>query len=144
MSAGQQEKIADLRYRVALCTMQDVVRSGDTMELTRAPVARVWAKVDQQNNLPSYVSPAGYTIREPASNPSHHITVRKRVNMDFTTAAWVYEERLKAPPRWYKVLGVQDDGTDWVVMTCRLVERSEMVLPPASAALTAQPSDVVL
>ena len=123
-------KISDLKNRIALCTMHDVVDKDGTLLLRREVKARCWAFVDVQWNLPSFISPQGYAIFENPERPTHQITLRAAVGLDITSTAWVYEERLKGAPRWYKVLGFVDDGP-WLTLTCHLVERGHTATPPA-------------
>jgi hypothetical protein len=122
-------KLSYLKHRVALCTMQDIVRSGDTMELRREAVQWAWAGIMNQQNLPNFMSRQGYTIKEPVDRPSHIITVRCHLELSYTSAAWVYEERLKSSPRWYKVLGTTEYD-NWIDLVCHLVEKSDKVMPP--------------
>ncbi|KRR21355.1 hypothetical protein CQ14_06815 [Bradyrhizobium lablabi] len=124
-------KISDLRNRISLCTMQDVVEEGGVMTLARIEIATVWAAIYAQPHLPSFISPYGYAIKENADRRTHLITVRYKVDLDLTSAAWVYEVRRKSPPRWYKVLGFYDNE-NWIVMHCHLVQRSERATPPQS------------
>ncbi|MGY2987708.1 hypothetical protein [Bradyrhizobium sp. USDA 4508] len=124
-------KISDLRNRVSLCTMRDVVEEGGVMTLARKEVATVWAAIYAQPHLPSFISQYGYAIKENADRGTHLITVRYKIDLDLTATAWVYEVRRKSPPRWYKMLGFYDNE-NWVVMHCHLVQRSEQVTPPQS------------
>jgi hypothetical protein len=57
--------------------------------------------------------------------------------------AWIYEERLKTSPRWYKYLGF-DDADEWILLSTHLIERSPDVLPPINNILQPQPSNVRL
>lgn len=122
-------KISDLRFRVALCTMSDVVESGGLMTLSRTAIARVWAAIYAQPHIPSFMSPIGYAIKEKADRYTHRITLRYKIDLDFSSAAWVYEERLKSPPRWYKVLGFYDNE-NWINLHTHLVERSNNATEP--------------
>ncbi|MGY3615669.1 phage head completion protein [Bradyrhizobium sp. USDA 10063] len=134
-------KISDLRNRVSLCTMHDVVEQGGVMTLSRTSIASVWAAIYAQPHLQSFISPYGYAIQEKAERPTHLITVRYKVDLDFTSAAWVYEERRKSPPRWYKVLGFYDNE-NWIVIHAHLVQRSEQASPPQSNRLAADASQI--
>lgn len=142
MARYKQPKLSDLRNRVALCSMKDVVEKDGYMTLARDAVARVWGRVDSQTTLPSFIGPAGYAVIESEARPTHIITIRGRTGVDITSAAWVYEEFLKSPPRWYKVLGFfEDEG--WLGLQCHLVEKSDMATPPRGE-LSPQPSRVRL
>lgn len=126
-------KIKDLKHRVAICTMKDVVVSNDTMELRREAVVWTRAKIEQQTHLPSFLSPDGFAIKEYATRATHRIRVRVGLEIDYTSAAWIYEEFFKSPPRWYKVLGFVDDSIRFVMLECHLVESSEKAKPTESA-----------
>lgn len=122
-------KTSDLKHRVAICTMKDVVVSSDRMELRREAVVWTRAKIEHQQHLPSFMSSEGFAIKEFATRATHRIRVRAGLQIDYTSAAWVYEEFLKSPPRWYKVLGFVDDSVKMVMLECHLVESSENAKP---------------
>lgn len=115
-------KISELKHRVAICTMKDVVVSADRMELRREAVVWTRARIDHQQHLPSFMSSEGYAIKEFATRATHRIRVRADLGIDYTAAAWVYEEFLQSLPRWYKVLGFVDDSVKMVLLECHLVE----------------------
>ena len=79
---------------------------------------------------------------EEADRVTHIITIRGATEVDITSAAWVYEEFRKSPPRWYKVVGFSDVDR-WIRMTCRLVERSDDA-QPSENELAAVRQEVVL
>jgi len=135
-----EPRISEFSHRVSLCTMHDVVENPSTMTLTRAPVAEMWAKIYALPHLPSFQSPYGYAIKENANRVTHWITLRYKVDLDFTSAAWVYEVRRKSPPRWYKVLGFYDNEP-WVVLHTHLVEKSVNITPPHNQ-LTADQAEI--
>lgn len=122
-------KLSDLAHRVALCTMHDVVRSGDTMELSREPVLWMWADVKAQFNMDSFMSRQGYAIKELTDRVTHRIWIRSQANLDITSAAWVYEAFRKSTPRWYKVVGVSETAR-WLALACHLVEKSDLAPAP--------------
>ena len=43
-------KISELKHRVAICTMKDVVLSADRMVLRREAVVWTWAKIEHQQH----------------------------------------------------------------------------------------------
>jgi hypothetical protein len=124
-------KIHEFRYRVQVCSQLDVTEEGGKMALARVPAAKLWAKVYALPHLPSFLTPSGFYAKETADRVTHWITLRYKVDIDFTSAAWIYEERLKSPPRWYKVLGFYDN-LPWVVLHCHLVEKSVKASQPKS------------
>jgi len=114
-----------LKHRVAICKMSDVVMSSDRMELRREAVVWTWAKIEHQQHLPSFMSEMGFAIKELATRATHRIRVRAGLGIDYSSAAWIYEEFLQSPSRWYKVLGFVDDTRMTVMLECHLVESSE-------------------
>ena len=135
-------KIGELSHRVALCTMQDVVRSGDTMELARVPVVWLWASVKAQFNMDSFISRQGFAIKELSDRVTHRIWIRSQVGLDITSAAWVYETFFKSAPRWYKVVGVSETDR-WLALATHLVEKSDLA-SPTRGSLGPQPSAIPL
>jgi hypothetical protein len=109
--------------------MLDVVEKDSVISLSRAPVAEMWAKIYALPHLPSFISPMGFAIKETANRVTHWITLRYKADLDFTSAAWVYERRLKSPPRWYKVVGYYDNEP-WIVLHAHLTEKSVEANPP--------------
>ena len=135
-------RITDLNSRVSLCTAYDVVENESTITLRRAPVATCWAKIYALPHLPSFIGGQfGYAVKETAERITHWITLRAGIGLDFTSSAWVYEERRKSPPRWYKMLGFYDNG-NWVVLHCHLVERSINAVPPKGSPLEADQVEI--
>jgi head-tail adaptor len=135
-----EPRLSDLNCRIAICTMHDVVSDKGVMTLTREPVATVWAKVYALPHLPSFISSDGYAIMERQDRVTHWITLRYKTDLDFTSAAWLYETRRKSPPRWYKVLGFYD-GDLWIVLHCHLVEKSVNATEPRNP-LSAQLTEI--
>jgi head-tail adaptor len=135
--------IADLRHRIVLCTMHDVMAHGGTMELTRTAAAKCWAGIRPFRSRAVFMSPVGFAIMDPGLHQDHVVTIRKQVDVDVTSAAWIYEERRKSPPRWYKVLGWAERG-NWGELSCHLHEKSDSAQPPVSDLLQPVASKVVL
>lgn len=125
-------KLREMRHRVAICTMKDVVVSADRMELRREAVVWTWAKIEHQQHLPSFLSEMGYAIKELATRATHRIRVRCDLGIDYSSAAWIYEEFFQSPSRWYKVLGFVDESRRIVMLECHLVESSELAKPTNS------------
>lgn len=135
-------KIGALCHRVALCSMKDVVAKNDAMELVREAVTFTWANIVHQWNQPSFIGQAGYAVKELADRPTHLITVRYGLQLEYSSAAWVYEERLKSPPRWYKIVGFSEQER-FVMLHCHLVEKSDSATKPVGD-LSPRPQDVSL
>lgn len=127
---GPFVSIKNYDHKVALCSMNDVVDEGGTMRLTRKEVLLTWAKIEVRRG--SFIGAAGFSIMQPLDRRTHIITLRHRVDLEITSAAWVYEARLKSAPRWYKVLEIlNDDGKD-ILVYCRLVEESDKAETPVA------------
>lgn len=131
-----------MEHRIALCRQQDVVTSGDTMSLVRTEVVWTWARIKSYYGVPAFLNQQGYAVLDPHNRATHAITVRGGLEVEITNTAWIYEERRKSPPRWYKVLGFTDP-VGWIHMTARLIEKSDLVVPPRTP-LSPQPSRVEL
>ena len=135
-------KIARMKHRVMLCSMHDVVSKNGDMQLAREGVRETWAQiVDRRGSLEA---PSGYVVRENQEKVSHWITVRYMYDLEVTSTAWIYERRLKSPPRWFKILDVTDHRLAYL-FGVRLVERSDEVTPPNDASsFKGQPTKVNL
>lgn len=128
MAGPREPKLNELKHRVALCRADDVVVDGGTMEIRREAIRWTWAAIEHQTHMASYLSQAGFAIKENAQRPTHRIRVRYGHELDYSATAWVYEERLKSPPRWYKFLGFVEEGC-FVMLECHLVERNDDAKP---------------
>lgn len=120
--------IAALKHRVQLCSMQDVVIEAEGMRLIRTEAFKAWAAIETKSG--SMFAKEGVVIDEPLSRQSHLITIRYRHDFVISSAAWLYEERRKSEPRWYKVLKVKEADCEWWVLSCRLVEKSDLISKP--------------
>lgn len=123
--------IASLKHRVAFCSMEDVVVENAEMRLTRKDVYHGWACIEPKSA--SQFSVSGFTIKESTEKQTHEIYTRERRDINITSAAWFFEERLQASPRWYKILSYKDDGEGWWCFKCHLVERSDEISRPTIA-----------
>lgn len=121
--------IRELKHRVAICTMKDVVVSADRMDLRREAVVWTRAKIYHQPHLSSFLTTMGYTVKEEDSRSTHQIRVRRQLNVDYSSAAWIYEEFLQSSPRWYKVLGFVDESERIVMLDCHLIESRDGAKP---------------
>jgi head-tail adaptor len=139
--------ISDLRHRVVLCSMKDVVETNGSMELTRKEVVKTWARIRPFVTFGAkgaFISQAGYHILDPNLHQSHWIAIRVQHRVDITAMAWVYEERLKSQPRWFKVLGaIETEDNRWLEIAVHLYERSDSAQPPRNDLSPVQ-SSVIL
>ena len=136
--ADYRYTIGQLKHRVRICSLKDVVDSNGTMQLARNDVYSCWANIYAVRG--AMFSKAGYTIKENLDYRTHICRVRYQQSIDITSAAWVYEERRKSPPRWFKVLNISDLDEDsrWYEFEVRLVETSIEAVAPV-----AKPSDLL-
>jgi head-tail adaptor len=132
--------IRDFKHRITLCSASDVVTEGGTMVLSRVAAWDAWAHIEESRG--SFFSRDGYAVKEQRDQRSHKICIRYRTDKEISGAAWIYEQRAKSSPRWFKVLSVCDKGEmgRFWQLECRLVERSDDVVKPVEA----KPDDVTL
>jgi head-tail adaptor len=84
--------IADLRHRIVLCSMQDVVEANGTMELTRKEVVETWARIRPFltfGSKGSFIGTGGYTILDPpkTAHQTHWISIRFQHDLDVNSTA---------------------------------------------------------
>lgn len=123
--------IAKLSHKVVLCSQDDVISADGVMTLSRKDVVKTWAAIVAKSGS---LFSAGYSVAEPREKFTHLISMRENTSIVITATAWIYEERLKSPPRWYKVLDIadKDDNGRFIVMKCRLVEKSDDAIKPTT------------
>lgn len=121
--------IAERTHKLLVCSAADVVVTSDTIVLEKKGIYSGWAKVVPKK--PSTYAPQGMTVEEPTDKPTHEITMNYRPDVEITSAAWLYEARLKSPPRWFKILSVMEKG-DMFVFSCRLTERGDNAPKPSN------------
>ena len=137
-------RIADFRHRVAVCTMEDVVETNGTMTLTRKPAYNAWAHINPVRL--SMFSRENYAIMQPDGERSHDIVIRQRPDIDLSSAAWLYEERLKSGSRWFKVLRMvayEENGEYWRI-DALLSERGTNANRPVEAKPTDRLPNIVM
>jgi head-tail adaptor len=139
--------IAKLRHRVVLCRQHDIVEVAGEMTLKREGITFGWAEIVAKKA--SAFSPHGAAIKDSRNTRSHIITMRYRTDLNISIMAWVYEERLKSSPRWFKVLSyteTESGGSPCWKLDCRLVERGDDLATPteADAVQKGLPKGVVL
>lgn len=122
--------IAEMGHRITVCTMQDIILDNGVMALRREGLFCGWAAVRTKRG--SFFVKNGDAYKESRDRPSHEIVMNHQPDMDMSSSAWLYEERLQSPPRWYKVLDVEEGNEHaQTCFTVRLVERSDSATPPA-------------
>lgn len=122
--------IANFRHRVAICSMDDIAMADGFMSLVRKDVYHCWAFIQDYEG--STYSKAGYVVQEKVDDKSHLIFVRYRSDMNFSSAAWIYEARLKSSPRWFKILETQNwkEMGRYNCFSCKAVELSDLATTP--------------
>lgn len=128
---SRRATIADFKHRIRLCTMSDVVINETEISLNREMRTHCWAKIEESRGS-AFAS--GVVVGESREKESHKITVRYNADLLVSVYAWVYEERRKSPPRWYKVLSVRDVGEngEFTEFSCRLVEKNDLAPKPSN------------
>lgn len=132
-------KIMDFKHRIRICTMKDVVitETGE-MQLIREGVYECWAYIHPVRL--SMFSVAGFSMQEDRNERTHEIVVRNRRDIDFSSAAWAYEQRLKSGDRWYKLnrnVVYEEDG-EFMQFDGRLVERGDTQTKPTQPVASRQ------
>jgi Phage head-tail joining protein len=133
---AKRTRIADLKHRVQLCTAHDVVTEDNQLRIIKTSAMTVWASIEATRG--SFYTPDGVTLDKDREKPSHDICIRYRPEILISSTAWLYEARIKAPARWFKVLEVRDGpdaGRTWK-LRCRLMEASDLTKPEAAPATT--------
>lgn len=110
--------------------MNDIVDEGGTMRLAREVVSLTWAQIEARRG--AFIGVSGYNIDPLEEKRTHLITVRYRTDLEFTSAAWIYEKRLKSAPRWYKVIEILNDHSEFVSIWCHLAEQADTATPPVA------------
>lgn len=126
--------LANLRHRVHLCSQKDVVIDGD-MRLNREGVLTMWAEIVAKSA--SAFTANGASVGDEKKLRTHVITTRYHRDFDVSNMAWIYEERRKSAPRWFKVIRVnqtEKSGSEFFMFDCRLIERAADLVEPASPA----------
>ena len=113
--------------RVQFCSGNDIVTESQNLILSRGVVLESWAAIEAKKS--SSFSRNGSSL-DKESIRTHCITITTRRNIDFTNAAWIYQERKQSSPRWFKIIGQTECG-DQTEFDCRLVERGDHITKPA-------------
>lgn len=129
--------------------MQDVIDTAGQMSLTRKNVYHCWASIKVSQG--SLFNAEGSAVRQAESVRTHRVYIRFRRDIDFTQAAWLYEERLQSGARWFKILAVRDcdESGNLLEADCRLVERGVLLQAPKDVpapvlGVVAMPEGVML
>lgn len=123
--------IAELKHKVLVCSAADVVIADGEIVIERKAVYSAWAKIEAK--APSTYVPQGVTVAEPREKTTHVISIRYRSDIQISSSAWLYEERLKSAPRLFKITRLIED-CDFFTFYCRLTERGDLITPIVGAA----------
>lgn len=125
---AKRVQISELRHRVAVCSMKDVViaETGE-ISLAREDAYHCWAAITA--SVKTLFNAAGSAVKQSRDVRTHILTVRYRRDVDFTQAAWFYEQRLQSGGRWFKLLAMVEDG-EYLQCDVRLVERGFEIAKP--------------
>lgn len=138
--------ISDLRHRVSLCSQKDVVVAGAELRLVREDVFTTWAAIKPKKG--STFSAQGAAMLDNRNVRTHRICIRYRPDIMVSAYAWIYEARRLSPPRWFKVLMVdqtEGPGSPLYEFDCRLVERGdELAVPGEGTIVSSLPLGVKL
>lgn len=126
--------IASLRHRVLLCRQDDVAITGGTLQLRREGVWPMWASIDPSRS--SGFTPQGqsWAMRNERNVRTHRIMTRYHPDLLVSTLAWIYEERLRSAPRWFKILKInetEEGDSPFFKFDCRIIERGEDLIEPS-------------
>lgn len=130
-NSPKRKGIAALRHKVRLCSQSDVITTEGGMQLRRKGVWSAWAGIEAKKA--SMFSREGAAMKESRDAHTHVGTLRYRDDLNISALAWLYEERLKSSPRWFKVLAVnqtEQGGTPCFMLDLRLVERGDDIARP--------------
>lgn len=142
---SKQPALGRMSHQIVLCSMKDVVDSSGDLRLIREEALWQWAKVEEKSA--SLFAPNGQPVKDDRERQTHIIEVRALDGVEISSAAWVYEARVRRPPRWFKVLAVGEAselgayGRFWK-LSCRLYERADDVSKPAAAGTAGQSATV--
>jgi head-tail adaptor len=126
----QRISIRDRGHLVSVCSASDVYEIDGRLEFKRTVAWDCYAAMRESRG--SQFSADGIAL-DISKVASHKIAIPYRPNSEISATVWIYENRLKSSPRWFKVLDVKDmneDGRYWE-FKCRLVERSDDIAKPA-------------
>lgn len=122
-------RTADRKHRVVLCSQKSDIDENGNLIVERQGVITGWAALDIVK--PSRFSGSGQVVSK-AEQPTHRVTMNYNPDVAVSVTAWVYEHRLKSPPRWFKVLSVAnvDECSRFMALTVRLTEMTDEAEEP--------------
>lgn len=115
--------VGSRKHRIVVCASRDNIESADTVSIVRRGVFEGWAAIELKRS--SSFSREGFSIQQGSEIATHYVTMNYRPDVDITNAAWLYEERLVSPPRWFKIIRYGELDARYWRFEVRLVEKSE-------------------
>lgn len=124
--------------------MKDIVVTGGEISLVREDVYHCWAAIIP--SVKSLFNSSGTAIKQSRDVRTHILVIRFRRDMDFTQAAWFYEQRLQSGGRWFKLLAMaeQDEGGEYLECDVRLVERGFEMSQPQDVESADDPANFMV
>lgn len=130
--------VPERNYRVALCSEQDVIPDPENFLVYKKFIYEAWASIEVKKS--SQFTRDGVSM-EDHKKVTHKIMMNYRSDVDISLAAWIYDKRLKSPPRWFRVLKVSDDS-EYFTFEVRLAENSEDAARPVTMEEFAKASEL--
>ena len=123
------------KHRLAVCRQEDVV-VGSELVYAKQQIYTGWAYIERRRA--GTFSAQDQAVYAEKDQRTHFIRMRYRPDVLISTAAWLYEERLKSPPRWFKILFSGDEHEDsrYFYFECKLMERGDDVISPLDQGAT--------
>lgn len=125
--------IGDLNKRVIIVSSHEDVSDGKLL-IKREGAYACWASI---KDAASYNKDRqGAIFQQPHEKRTHKMCIRYRQDISISVGAWVFEERLKSAPRWYKIIGQKDEGGagQWWIFDLRLHTESDSEGRPQAPA----------
>lgn len=130
VSAGVAVRIADRKHRVIVCSQKSDVDADGRLMITRVGAVEGWAAIEPVKAI--RFSKEGVSQQKNTFDPTHNVVMNYNPDVNISVSAWVYEHRLKSPPRWFKVISVVnvDECSQFMKLKVRLVEANDEVETP--------------
>ena len=122
--------ISDRKHRVIVCSQRDDVDAEGRLMITRVGAVEGWAAIEPVKAI--RYSKEGVSQQSKTFEPTHNVIMNYNPDVNISVSAWVYEHRLKSPPRWFKVISVTnvDECSQFMKLKVRLVEANDDVETP--------------
>lgn len=123
--------IGERRHRVAICSQSDVILKDGQYVYSRPGVIEGWAAITPVAF--NRFSRDGAAITDDSKRPTHTIEMNYNPNVNVSVSAWIFERRLKSPPRWFQIISVENcyEESQFWKFKVRLAEASDDVSEPA-------------